>query len=249
MRIDVFSLFPEMVEAAVSDSILKRARDLALMDIRFHQFRDFANNKHRKVDDAPYGGGAGLVMCTEPVDNALRSVRNENSKVIYFSPKGYKLDQKKVVHLSKSEHLIMLCGHYEGFDQRIIDQYVDEEISIGDYVLTGGELPAAVTIDAISRYIKGVLGKSESLEEESFTDSLLEYPHYTRPENYNGMKVPEILLSGHHGKVDEWRYKESIELTFKRRKDLLLNHVIQVLKTGKKSDIKALSSAIRELEE
>ncbi len=248
MKIDVLSLFPDMIRASLSDSILKRAIEDNLLNVSFHQIRDYANNKHKNVDDTPYGGGSGLVMQVDVLDNALHDVVNNNkAHVIYFSPRGSTLNQKKVLELSKLDHIVMLCGHYEGIDQRIIDTYVDEEISIGDYVLTGGELPCAVTIDAISRHIDGVLGDKESLSEESFTDNLLEYPHYTRPQDYNGFKVPEVLLSGHHGKIDEWRYTESLKITEERRPDLFYRHLVDVLKRGDKKEIRMLSKVINDV--
>lgn len=245
MKIDILSLFPEMIQAMLTESMLKRADQNKLINFGFHQYRDYVSNKHRKVDDKPYGGGVGLLMRVEPVKNAMAALKQKNSHVIYFSPKGQKLDMKLVTELAKKEHLIMLCGHYEGFDQRIIDAYVDEEISIGDYVLTGGELPACVTIDAISRHIEGVLGKSASLDEESFNDNLLEYPHYTMPQNVDGMEVPEILLSGHHAKIEEWRYQEAIKITYLRRKDLLLEHILHVLQSDDKQRMKKLIAAVK----
>ncbi|MDO4773480.1 MAG: tRNA (guanosine(37)-N1)-methyltransferase TrmD [Bacillota bacterium] len=249
MKIDVLSLFPEMVKATVSESILKRAIDLQLVEINFHQLREYSHNKHRKVDDTPYGGGSGLVMYAEVVGRAVKTLTESGkAHVIYFSPKGAKLDQKRVVELSKKKHLIMLCGHYEGIDQRAIDLYVDEELSIGDYVLTGGELPAAVTIDAVSRYLDGVLGKPESLLEESFSNDLLEYPHYTKPADYEGVTVPEILLSGNHQKIDDWRYKESLQVSYDRRPDLFYKHILGVLKKGDKNELKKLSRAVMEME-
>lgn len=248
MKIDILSLFPDMIRAILSESMLKRADENKLIDFAIHQYRDYVSNKHRKVDDKPYGGGVGLLMRVEPVKNAMAELKRENSHVIYFSPKGKKLDMKLVTELAQREHIIMLCGHYEGFDQRIIDAYVDEEISIGDYVLTGGELPACVTIDALSRHIEGVLGKAASLDEESFNDDLLEYPHYTMPQNVDGREVPEILLSGHHAKIEEWRYTEAIKLTHERRKDLLLQHLLKVLATEDKQRIKKLIKAVKELD-
>lgn len=247
MKIDVLTLFPDMIRAILTESMLKRADDNKLIDFAIHQYRDYVSNKHRKVDDKPYGGGVGLLMRVEPVKNAMAVLKKEDSHVIYFSPKGKKLDMKLVTNLARKKHIIMLCGHYEGFDQRIIDAYVDEEISIGDYVLTGGELPACVTIDALSRHIEGVLGKSASLDEESFNDDLLEYPHYTMPQNVDGMEVPEILLSGHHAKIEEWRYIEAFKLTYERRKDLLLQHLLKVLESEDKQKIKKLSKAVKAL--
>lgn len=249
MKIDLISLFPDMVRASLSDSILKRAQEKGLLEVNYHQFRDYAQNKHRKVDDTPYGGGSGLVMYVEVIDKVLQTVAKENcAHVIYFSPRGAKLNQKRVIELSKLEHIVMICGHYEGIDQRAIDLYVDEELSIGDYVLTGGELPAAVTIDAISRHLDGVLGDADSLKEESFSDHLLEYPQYTKPFSYQGNEVPEILISGHHGKIAQWRYRESLKITFERRRDLFYAHIMEVLKRGDKTELKNLSQGIKEME-
>ena len=182
--------------------------------------RDFSKDKHKKVDDTPYGGGAGMVMKPDVVYDAYKSVYEENAKVIYLSPQGKTLNQKKVEELSKEKHLILLCGHYEGIDQRLIDKIVDEEISIGDYVLTGGEIPAMVLIDTVSRYIDGVLSQ-ESIKEESFSEGLLEYPQYTRPEVFEGEKVPEILLSGHHENIEKWRKEQALKITKQKRPDLL----------------------------
>lgn len=220
MQFDVLTLFPEMF-SSLNESIIGRAKKNKQIDINLVNIRDFSNNKHNKVDDTPYGGGAGMVMMPDVVYRAYESLSNkDNAKVIYMSPQGKTLNQKKVVELSKENHLIILCGHYEGIDQRVIDKIVDEEISIGDYVLTGGELPAMVLIDSVSRYIEGVLSE-DSIKEESFSKDLLEYPQYTRPEVFEGMKVPEILLSGNHQKIDEWRKEQSLEITKKKRPDLL----------------------------
>ena len=222
MKFDVLTLFPEMFDT-LSQSIIGRAREKNLIDVNFINIRDFSKDKHKKVDDTPYGGGAGMVMMPDVVYNAYSSISNkENAKVIYLSPKGNVLNQEKVLELAKQEHLILLCGHYEGIDQRVIDKIVDEEISIGDYVLTGGELPAMVLIDSVSRYVEGVL-KEESIKEESFSEGLLEYPQYTRPENFDGVKVPEILLSGNHQEIAKWRKEKSLEITKKKRPDLLKN--------------------------
>ena len=194
MKFDVLTLFPEMFEA-IKQSIIGRAEEKKLIEINLINIRDFSKDKHKKVDDTPYGGGAGMVMMPNVVYDAYKSIKNkEDAKVIYMSPQGKKLSQEKVKALSKEKHLIILCGHYEGIDQRVIDKIVDEEISIGDYVVTGGELPAMVLIDSVSRYVDGVL-KEDSIKEESFSDGLLEYPQYTRPEVFEGEKVPEILLS------------------------------------------------------
>ena len=220
MQFDVLTLFPEMF-SVLDESIIGRAKKNKQIDINLVNIRDFSEDKHNKVDDTPYGGGAGMVMMPDVVYRAYNSLENkENAKVIYMSPQGKKLNQEKVKELSKENHLIILCGHYEGIDQRVLDKIVDEEISIGDYVLTGGELPAMVLIDSVSRYVEGVLNK-ESIKEESFSENLLEYPQYTRPEVFEGEKVPEVLLSGNHKEIDKWRKEKSLEITKKKRPDLL----------------------------
>ena len=219
MQFDVLTLFPEMFEPL---SIIGRAKEKGLININLINIRDFSKNKHKKVDDTPYVGGAGMVMMPDVVYDAYKSLNSKDAKVIYMSPQGQKLNQKKVVELSKEKHIILLCGHYEGIDQRVIDEIVDEEISIGDYVLTGGELPAMIVIDSVSRYIEGVL-KDDSTKEESFSEGLLEYPQYTRPEVFNGKQVPEVLLSGHHENIDKWRREQSLINTKKKRPDLLEN--------------------------
>lgn len=221
MQFDVLTLFPEMFEP-LNESIIGRAKEKGLININLINIRDFSKNKHKKVDDTPYGGGAGMVMMPDIVYDAYKSLNSKDAKVIYMSPQGQKLNQKKVVELSKEKHIILLCGHYEGIDQRVIDEIVDEEISIGDYVLTGGELPAMIVIDSVSRYIEGVL-KDDSTKEESFSEGLLEYPQYTRPEVFNGKQVPEVLLSGHHENIDKWRREQSLINTKKKRPDLLEN--------------------------
>lgn len=220
MKFDVLTLFPEMFET-LKESIIGKALERKIIEINTINIRDFSKNKHKKVDDTPYGGGAGMVMMPDVVyDSYMPIPHKENAKVIYLSPKGKVLNQQKVEELSKQEHLILLCGHYEGIDQRVLDEIVDEEISIGDYVLTGGELPAMVLIDSVSRYVEGVLNK-ESVSEESFTNGLLEYPQYTRPEEFRGKKVPEVLISGHHENIKKWREEKSLEITKKNRPDLL----------------------------
>ena len=221
MKFDVLTLFPEMFEILKS-SVIGKAIEKDLIDINLINIRDFSNDKHKKVDDTPYGGGAGMVMKPDVVYSAYDSVKDKNAKVIYMSPQGKKLNQKKVEELSKENHLIILCGHYEGIDQRVLDKIVDEEISIGDYVLTGGELPAMVMIDAISRYVDGVIS-GESISEESFSNGLLEYPQYTRPEVFMGEKVPDVLISGHHENINKWRRQESLKNTLKKRPELLDN--------------------------
>lgn len=215
MKFDVLTLFPEMF-SSLEQSIIGRAVENEKISVNLINIRDFSTDKHKKVDDTPYGGGAGMVMMPDVVDRAYNSIKDKKAKVIYMSPQGKTLDQKKVEELSKEEHLVILCGHYEGIDQRVIDKIVDEEISIGDYVLTGGELPAMVLIDSVSRYVEGVL-KEESIKEESFSEGLLEYPQYTRPENFDGVKVPEILLSGNHQEIAKWRKEKSLEITKKKK--------------------------------
>ena len=219
MKFDVLTLFPEMFEI-LNHSIIGKAIEKDLIDIHLINIRDFSKDKHKKVDDTPYGGGAGMVMKPDVVYDAYQSITDKHAKVIYMSPQGKPLNQKKVEELSKENHLIILCGHYEGIDQRVLDKIVDEEISIGDYVLTGGEIPAMVLIDSVSRYVEGVL-KEDSIKEESFSNGLLEYPQYTRPEVFEGMKVPEILLSGHHENIEKWRKEKSLEMTKKKRPDIL----------------------------
>ena len=219
MKFDVLTLFPKMFEP-LNSSIIGRAKEKNLIEINLINIRDFSKDKHKKVDDTPYGGGAGMVMMPDVVYDAYKSVEDKNAKVIYMSPQGKKLTQKKVEELAKQEHLIILCGHYEGIDQRVIDKIVDEEISIGDYVLTGGEIPAMVLIDSVSRYNSGVIAE-ESREEESFTNGLLEYPQYTRPEVFEGVEVPEVLLSGHHANIEKWRKEKALEITKLKRPDLL----------------------------
>ena len=221
MQFDVLTLFPKMFKS-LDESIIGRAKEKGLININLVNIRDFSKNKHKKVDDTPYGGGAGMVMMPDVVYDAYKSLKAENARVIYMSPQGQKLNQSKVVELSQEKHIVLLCGHYEGIDQRVIDEIVDEEISVGDYVLTGGELPAMILIDSVSRYIEGVL-KEDSTKEESFSEGLLEYPQYTRPEIFNGNKVPEVLLSGHHENIDKWRREQSLKITKKKRPDLFKN--------------------------
>lgn len=224
MQFDVLTLFPEMFNI-LNESIIGRAKEKGLINVNLINIRDFSKNKHKKVDDTPYGGGAGMVIQPDVVYDAYKSVitnneKSEKTRVIYMSPQGKKLDQQKVEELSKQEHLILLCGHYEGIDQRVLDSIVDEEISIGDYVLTGGELPAMVLIDSVSRYVEGVL-KDGSTTEESFSQGLLEYPQYTRPEIFEGQQVPDVLRSGNHQMIDKWRRAQSLKRTLEKRPDLL----------------------------
>ncbi len=222
IKFDCLTLFPEMFNA-LKESIIGRAIENENIELNLINIRDFSKDKHKKVDDTPYGGGAGMVMKADVVYEAFKSIKQneaEKPKVIYMSPQGKTLNQKKVEELSEEKHLIILCGHYEGVDQRVIDKIVDEEISIGDYVLTGGELPAMVLIDSVSRYAEGVI-KKESIEEESFTNGILEYPQFTRPEVFEGVKVPEVLLSGNHQNIDKWRKEEALKITKIKRPDLL----------------------------
>ena len=219
MKFDVLTLFPEMFET-LKQSIIGKATEKELIDINLINIRDFSKDKHKKVDDTPYGGGAGMVIRPDVVYDAYKSIKNTDGKVIYMSPQGQVLNQKKVESLSKENHLIILCGHYEGIDKRVLDKIVDEEISIGDYVLTGGEIPAMVLIDSVSRYVEGVLNP-DSISEESFSNGLLEYPQYTRPEIFEGEAVPEILLSGHHENIEKWRKEKSLEITKEKRPDLI----------------------------
>ena len=219
MKFEILTLFPEMFEP-LKHSIIKRASSENLIDINLVNIRDFSKEKHKKVDDTPYGGGAGMVIRADVVYDAYKSVKTKNAKVIFLSPQGKKLNQKMVEELAQQENLILLCGHYEGIDQRVLDEIVDEEISIGDYVLTGGEIPAMVLVDSVSRYVEGVLSK-ESTKEESFSNGLLEYCQYTRPEVFLGRTVPEVLKSGNHQKIEEWRKNNSLINTLKKRPDLL----------------------------
>ena len=219
MKFSVLTLFPEMF-TPLKESIIGKAVEDKKIELNLINIRDFSKDKHKKVDDTPYGGGAGMVMKADVVYDAYQSVREEGAKVIFLSPQGKTLNQDKVKKLAKEKHLILLCGHYEGIDQRVIDEIVDEEISIGNYVLTGGEIPAMVLIDSVSRYIEGVI-KNDSTEEESFSNGLLEYPQYTRPEIFQGEKVPEILLTGHHGNIEKWRQEQAFKITKQKRPDLL----------------------------
>ncbi len=219
MRIDVLTLFPEMFES-LNHSILKRAQEDGKISINVTNIRDFAAAPHFKCDDEPYGGGAGMVMLCEPLFKAIESVVKPNSKVYYMSPRGKVFKQAIAKQMSTLEHIVLLCGHYEGIDQRVIDYFNIEELSIGDYVLTGGELPAMVVIDAVARLIPDVI-TADSLDTESFSNNLLEYDQYTRPAEYKGMKVPDILLSGHHANIEKWRQQNSLANTKKNRPDLL----------------------------
>ena len=222
-RINILTIFPEMFESFFSASILGRAREQGLIDIRTTDIRPFSNSKHHNTDDYPFGGGAGMVMMAQPILDAMKAVTSEypSAKRIYLGPRGKKLTTSLARELAREKELILLCGHYEGVDQRALDTCVDEEISIGDYILTGGETAAMVLVDCVARFIPGVLGSSDSPEEESFSDGLLKYPQYTRPRTLDGMEVPEILLNGDHAKIKAWRRRESLKATLKHRPDLL----------------------------
>ena len=218
------TLFPEIFHSYMSESIMKRAIEKEIIEVHVYNIRDFSANKHKKVDDYPFGGGAGMLMTPQPIYDTYKHIVEthniENPRVVYLTPKGKVYKQDIACDLSSNEDIILLCGHYEGIDQRIIDLIVTDEISLGDYVLTGGELPALIMIDSIARLIPGVLSQNESFEEESFKDDLLEYPHYTRPREFMGMKVPDVLLSGNHQRIEKWRLEESKKITKLRRPDL-----------------------------
>jgi tRNA (guanine37-N1)-methyltransferase len=222
MKIDVITLFPDMFTGPMSESLLKRARENGIFDLRVHQLRDWAVNDYGTVDLPPFGGGAGMVLMVEPFFNALTELDPTHAAHrILMTPQGAPFTQQRAAALSIKDHLILLCGHYEGFDERIREHLMDEEISIGDFVLTGGEIPAMAVIDATVRLLPGVVAKEASVADESFSDGLLEYPHYTRPEDFNGWRVPEILLSGHHAKIAEWRREQARQRTRTRRPDLI----------------------------
>lgn len=221
MRIDILTLFPGMFRGPFEESIIKRAVERGLLEIGIHNIRDFAPGRHRVADDYPYGGGAGMVMKPEPVFAAVEAVRRPDSRVILMTPQGRLFTQSIAQDLSRLDHLVLLCGHYEGVDERVRDHLVDDELSIGDYVLTGGELPAMVVVDAVARLVPGVLGAGESAVEESFAAGLLEYPHYTRPPDFRGWRVPQVLLSGNHARISRWRREQSLLRTLRRRPELL----------------------------
>ena len=239
------TLFPDMVRSVLDESIIGRAQNGGLVEIYAHNIRDFSKDKHRKTDDTPYGGGVGMVMTCQPIydcyEHITKDIPEDNSKrVIYMSPKGRMFSHEVARELSEYDNLIFLCGHYEGVDQRIIDEIVDEEISIGDYVVTGGEIPACIVIDAVSRLIPGVLASSECYEGESVASGILEYPQYTKPREFRGREVPEILLSGDHAKIDRWRLEEAVRITKERRPDMLALHpeIEESLKPKKKRRVK-----------
>ncbi|MFI8574704.1 tRNA (guanosine(37)-N1)-methyltransferase TrmD [Rossellomorea aquimaris] len=229
MRIDVLSLFPAMFEGIFGESILKKAFEKEAVSYNVINFREYADNKHNQVDDYPYGGGAGMVLKPQPIFDAVDALRNEKQskpRVVLMCPQGERYTQQKAEELAKEEHLVFICGHYEGYDERIREHVVTDEISIGDYVLTGGELGAMVVIDSVVRLLPGVLGNEDSPIQDSFSSGLLEHPHYTRPSDFRGMKVPDELISGNHRLIDEWREKESLRRTFERRPDLLESYTL-----------------------
>lgn len=239
MKIDILTLFPNMFKDFINESIIKRARDEKKVTIDINNIRDYTNDKHKHVDDTPYGGGAGMVIKCEPIFNAVDKLKKENTKVIMMTPQGVPFTQRLAYKLSKEEHLILICGHYEGFDERI-NSLVDMEISIGDYVLTGGELPAMVVTDSVTRLIPGVI-EEESHLNDSFNNNLLDYPNYTKPREFNGMKVPDVLLSGDHKKIDEWRKDEAIKKTIEKRPDLINDTLIKEVSDNeyvKKEEVK-----------
>jgi len=224
MKIDILTLFPDMLAGAFQNSILKRAVEQEKISYHLIDFREFAANKHKKVDDYPYGGGAGMVLTAQPIFDAVNYIKAEHHtkpRVILMCPQGERYTQQKAEELAEEEHLIFICGHYEGYDERIRKHLVTDEISIGDYVLTGGELGALVVVDSVVRLLPDVLGNETSAKEDSFSTGLLEHPQYTRPADFRGMKVPDVLLEGHHAKIDEWRMKQSLKRTYERRPDLL----------------------------
>ena len=224
IRFDVLTLFPEMFRAVLGDSIIKRACDKGLVEFNFIDIRDFTKNKHRKVDDYPYSGGGGMLMSAQPIYDAYMSIAeglDYKPLTIFMSPQGKVFNQGTAIELSKYKHIVLLCGHYEGVDQRVLDMIVDMEISIGDFVLTGGEIPAMAVIDSVCRMIPGVLSSESSYENESHFSGLLEYPQYTRPEEFMGIKIPEVLISGHHAKIEEWKHNEALKNTYYKRPDML----------------------------
>lgn len=238
MKIDVLTLFPEMFQGFLDTSIIGRAVSCNLARINCINIRDFSKDKHKRVDDYPFGGGPGMVMGPQPIYDAIESIRCDNSKIIYLSPKGRTYNQEIANRLSSEKHLVLLCGHYEGVDNRIIENYIDEEISIGDYVLTGGEIAAMALMDSVVRLLPGVLSNQESYKDESHYNGLLEYPHYTRPRVFNEIKVPDILLSGNHKKIEEWRKYQSLMITYERRPDLIENKILDKKDLEMLKDIK-----------
>lgn len=226
MQIDILTLFPEMCDAVLGESIIGRARKAQKVTVNCHNIRDYTKDKHNRVDDAPYGGGMGMIMAIQPIYDCIKAVKEKcetTPKVIYLSPKGKTFNQEKAIELSKLQNIILLCGHYEGIDERVLEQTVDEEISLGDFVMTGGEIAAIALTDAICRLLPGVLSDEICFSEESHFNGLLEYPQYTRPAVWNGKEVPQVLLSGHHKNIVKWRREQSLITTLKKRPEMLLN--------------------------
>lgn len=246
MRFDILTIFPELFGVILGESIIGRAQEKKIIEINALNIRDFTTDRHKKTDDYPYGGGNGMVMLAQPIYDAYMSIAGKldyKPRVIYMSPQGRRLDQKLVEELAGYNHLVLLCGHYEGVDERVLDEIVDDEVSIGDYVLTGGELPAMVLVDAISRTIQGVLSNEGSYSDESHSEGLLEYPQYTRPYEFNNRKVPDILLSGHHTNINKWRRKKSLLRTYMKRPDLIEKLTLS------KEDASLLAEEISEIED
>ena len=243
MKFDILTLFPDMVRGILSESIIGRGQKAGFLTVNCHNIRDYSENKHHNVDDTPFGGGRGMVMAAPPIAACMEAVcataaPEERRRVIYLSPKGTLFTQEKARELLSYDRLILLCGHYEGVDERVLTEYVDEEISIGDYVLTGGELPACILVDAVARMVEGVLAAPECFQDESIASGLLEYPQYTRPVSFHGREVPEVLLSGHHANIAKWRLEKSLEITRERRPELyeayMLAHPPKIKKTRRK---------------
>jgi len=244
MKIEILTLFPDMFTPILGESIIGKAQEKKILEIETINIRDYSKSKHKCVDDYTFGGGEGMVMQTQPIDDAMKAIEASAKKVIYMTPKGTVFNHEKATELAKEENVVILCGHYEGIDQRVIDKWVSEEISIGDYVLTGGEIPAMVLIDSVSRLVPGVLKCEEAHQEESIASGLLEYPQYSRPREYDGAEVPEVLLSGNHRKIKEWRFLKSLELTYERRKDLF-SEFVKKASNLEKNEKKILSEFIK----
>ncbi|MBO5261810.1 MAG: tRNA (guanosine(37)-N1)-methyltransferase TrmD [Clostridia bacterium] len=246
MRFDIMTLFPDVVKCVLESSIIGRAQQNGYITVQAHDIRDYTLNKHKKTDDTPYGGGKGMLMATQPICDCFEAVRKnykdgEKTRVIYASPRGRVFNHEIAMELSRYDNIVILCGHYEGVDQRVIDEIVDEELSVGDYVLTGGEIPACIMVDATARLVPGVLSDKECYEKESIASGLLEYPQYTRPAVFHGKEVPQVLLSGHHENIDTWRLEKSLELTKERRPDLyeryVREHEDELMKLNKKKNL------------
>ena len=246
MNIDILTLFPDMFQSILQGSMLGKALERELLNIQIHNIRDYTTDKHNKTDDSPYGGGAGMVMYAEPIFRNFRHIHAEEKKILYMSPRGKVLTQKRVQELACEKNLVILCGHYEGVDQRVLDYWEIEEISIGDYILTGGELPAMVLIDAVARYVPGVLGNENSHQEESICSGLLEYPQYTKPREIENLQVPEVLLNGHHKMIHLWQFEESLRLTKMRRPDLFESFIKEQSSTLSKEEKKVLDKIVDE---